>query len=343
MAEPPPKFAQKTEFTADLIISTLQHHSAKTVHIVPRIPQTSPSSRSFPFINLNLIRSQHVVLFQRGGTAISSCQAKMSSADEMNDLISGPVKATPDPPRKRRRPALSCAECRRRKIKCDRNVPCSPCKLSKSTTCTYSPEGISSLKNHAAKRSEVSRDTPQPTSLVSGPYGNKILLDTLNSGVVGPMPEFDKCSDAGPVSGWSGSGVQGSGDQHAVQVLMDRVGKLEAMLGQARIGEGQPRMAERDFMKDKGKAKERPMLLEKENGTSNEHVMATKAGDPRGNLSKTRFFGHSHWMHAFAQVSPILTVRFLVMLVKYILTSDRLKRLCVLRLVRTAMMMLSSS
>lgn len=157
------------------------------------------------------------------------------------------------------------------------------------------------------KRNEVLRDTPEPTTLVSGMNGNNILLDALNSGLAGPLPEFDKCSDGGPsVSGRSGTTALGSGGGHVVQALMDRLGKLEEMLGQARIGEGQARVEERDFMKDKGKSKDRPMLLEKENGTLNEHVMATKAGDLRGHLSKTRFFGHSHWMHAFAQARKVM-------------------------------------
>lgn len=35
------------------------------------------------------------------------------------------------PPRRRRRPALSCFECRRRKIRCDRANPCGHCTLVK--------------------------------------------------------------------------------------------------------------------------------------------------------------------------------------------------------------------
>lgn len=42
-------------------------------------------------------------------------------------------------PVRRRRPALSCVECRRRKIKCDRRKPCGPCTRTKSPTCTYRP------------------------------------------------------------------------------------------------------------------------------------------------------------------------------------------------------------
>ncbi|KAF2268926.1 hypothetical protein CC78DRAFT_454231 [Lojkania enalia] len=39
-------------------------------------------------------------------------------------------------PRKRRRPALSCIECRRRKVKCDRTDPCTHCVVSK-VECNY--------------------------------------------------------------------------------------------------------------------------------------------------------------------------------------------------------------
>ncbi len=40
-------------------------------------------------------------------------------------------------PRKRRRPAPSCQECKRRKVKCDRSEPCGHCILSKKQ-CHYS-------------------------------------------------------------------------------------------------------------------------------------------------------------------------------------------------------------
>lgn len=39
--------------------------------------------------------------------------------------------------KKRRRPAVSCTECRRRKVKCDRNSPCSQCTVHELTSCTY--------------------------------------------------------------------------------------------------------------------------------------------------------------------------------------------------------------
>lgn len=41
------------------------------------------------------------------------------------------------PPQRRRRQALACLQCRRRKIKCDQNKPCSQCQRSKDAICTY--------------------------------------------------------------------------------------------------------------------------------------------------------------------------------------------------------------
>ncbi|KAJ5724705.1 hypothetical protein N7493_006433 [Penicillium malachiteum] len=50
-------------------------------------------------------------------------------------------------PRKRRRPALSCEQCRRRKVRCDREMPCGPCtKLHPSLKCLYVKEGKAALE-----------------------------------------------------------------------------------------------------------------------------------------------------------------------------------------------------
>ena len=47
-----------------------------------------------------------------------------------------PTKSPPQPARKRRRPAVVCAECRRRKIACDRKSPCGQCALH-NVECIY--------------------------------------------------------------------------------------------------------------------------------------------------------------------------------------------------------------
>ena len=57
----------------------------------------------------------------------------LQTADTDNDNGYGP-------PRRRRRPALSCVECRARKVKCNRERPCAACKKTGSAACTYRPQ-----------------------------------------------------------------------------------------------------------------------------------------------------------------------------------------------------------
>lgn len=65
----------------------------------------------------------------------SSARPPGTSLGTINAISGNPNDVTR--PRKRRRPALACFECRRRKVKCDRNHPCSPCIQSKFTSCEY--------------------------------------------------------------------------------------------------------------------------------------------------------------------------------------------------------------
>ncbi|KAL4903198.1 hypothetical protein BDW74DRAFT_186509 [Aspergillus multicolor] len=53
-----------------------------------------------------------------------------------------------DGPRKRRRPAHSCEQCRQRKVRCDRNVPCGPCTRARSDLhCSYRDRSSSPNSN----------------------------------------------------------------------------------------------------------------------------------------------------------------------------------------------------
>lgn len=60
----------------------------------------------------------------------------MAPAPKNADPLSTSRAISTEPSRKRRRQAVVCTECRRRKIACDRNVPCAQCIQSKSN-CTF--------------------------------------------------------------------------------------------------------------------------------------------------------------------------------------------------------------
>lgn len=86
-------------------------------------------------------------------------------------------------PRQRRRPAFSCLECRRRKIRCDRKNPCTHC-VSVVAQCVY----------------KVYRDEPRPA--------NQQLGSTAGSPAYAPSPpdQFRQRSTAAGPSRLAGEG-----------------------------------------------------------------------------------------------------------------------------------------
>ncbi|KAI1084576.1 hypothetical protein F5B20DRAFT_591586 [Whalleya microplaca] len=80
--------------------------------------------------------------------------------------------------RRRRRPVVSCSSCRKRKIRCNRELPCSNCIRSRHQTCVYDDSSAQPPRQHqrqdqssrassTSARSTVS--SHPPSSLVAGP------------------------------------------------------------------------------------------------------------------------------------------------------------------------------
>ncbi|KAB8345906.1 hypothetical protein FH972_022961 [Carpinus fangiana] len=105
----------------------------------------------------------------QGNASLNDANEDMTSGLEAlgsRGKMSTSSTAAPAPTRKRRRPAVVCTECRRRKIACDRNAPCGQCVLVNST-CTYSspnyeptarPRPASAVKTNATSQPS-DRDT----------------------------------------------------------------------------------------------------------------------------------------------------------------------------------------
>ncbi|KAL4738619.1 hypothetical protein BDV11DRAFT_131445 [Aspergillus similis] len=102
--------------------------------------------------------------------------------------------ATEHGSRKRRRPARSCEQCRQRKVRCDRNVPCGPCTRARSVLhCSYrdkspSPNSAcleSTLTPRTAQRpvteafSQRAPDRPTPTDLGDTNLQSKVDLPLI--------------------------------------------------------------------------------------------------------------------------------------------------------------------
>ncbi|KAI0597512.1 hypothetical protein F4775DRAFT_559479 [Biscogniauxia sp. FL1348] len=87
--------------------------------------------------------------------------------------------------RRRRRPILACEPCRRKKIKCDHNIPCGPCTRSRTSYCSYlngSDDLLSKKQRVVEGQSEAAANTTiedQPLSVPSSAaswFGNNYGL-----------------------------------------------------------------------------------------------------------------------------------------------------------------------
>jgi hypothetical protein len=180
------------------------------------------------------------------------------------------------PTKRARRPALSCVECRLRKVKCDRNKPCGACIRTKSDKCTYRPlrTGFRTIDPpHSRTRVEVppadgnpSRPSQSPhlpaesdcmpnphvAPAISGAHGAVQITSRLD------RPVFDVSSD--------------KTRDCIIASLRSRVNELEAKLGN-----------------------ESTLPV----GTN-----STSPPSPTpGTFVKSRYFGQSHWANAIEPVS----------------------------------------
>lgn len=159
--------------------------------------------------------------------------------------------------RRRRRPALSCQECRRRKIRCDHSSPCANC-IRHKTKCSYSPFTYHEPGASASVRSGESSGTrsPRPTSATSTasppPATLRLAPPTPLSGVqslgqtVDTTPVAQNGSFLIPVASTSQDVELPSPDQSGQRpnqsepnfndILLKRIAKLEASLVAAQKG-----------------------------------------------------------------------------------------------------------
>ncbi|KAL6231429.1 hypothetical protein BDW75DRAFT_233616 [Aspergillus navahoensis] len=72
--------------------------------------------------------------------------------------------SAPGPERRRRRPAVSCFLCRRRKIRCNRESPCSNCIKSKAEPCVYDSDPLPRPQQHPGSSRTVELDLCKATA-----------------------------------------------------------------------------------------------------------------------------------------------------------------------------------
>ena len=208
--------------------------------------------------------------------------------------------------RKRRRPALACEECRRRKIKCDRKTPCDHCAKFSSLRCTYCPNSAPApIAKSGHNVNGVHKDPvslPQLTDPSTIPLtitqNSPAGIENLPSAV--PSPEsITHVSIAGnpmrllpPIEGQS---KQRLNARTASTAVPDSGTSIRALTSRAQNSEQR--------------------LSVKSNVNSAEHDKGASTVTD-GSFSKTRFFGPSHWMNNIETFETLGTFKHLIELDK---------------------------
>lgn len=152
------------------------------------------------------------------------------------------------PPRKRRRPALSCVQCRRRKVKCDRKMPCSQCTQYNNTVCEYEDPEVHARtrgstthtiqNNSSTLPLNQSHDVPvlresilfNTTRTIAPPVAGTRSPTASVSWGTAPRTEFSR-PEQQPSESSIGAGIPQP--EPSVQELKERVRKLEAIVSRS--------------------------------------------------------------------------------------------------------------
>jgi hypothetical protein len=180
------------------------------------------------------------------------------------------------PPRKRRRPALSCEQCRRRKIKCDRTYPCGQCTQSATASCSYSPDTV-------RKPHRVSDRVTLPAKATIGiPHRARSPRDSSSTHTTldGASPNALSHSDTTLPSSWTSPSV---GPPDGIDDV--GIGGPNTLLARIMNTETESTITDQSF----------PYLCE-------DFRPNPQAKQLRGTVTKTRFFGPSHWMYSYGIV-----------------------------------------
>lgn len=220
-------------------------------------------------------------------------------------------RSSPEPSilssRKRRRPALSCERCRRRKVKCDREEPCGPCcKGGNASLCHYEslyhqPTSISAFRSIQFAPATASPQEARPRS-------NTRQFDSAESG------HFAAVSPYAP-GRQDGTG-NASADQTA-QGLQDRISRIEHLLSSDdtshHMSQSKPTSSSGTAQPDIGYLSSRLQRIEQllqvqrtpRADNLNPSSLTVPAAAPRVRVDKkkTRFLGPSHYRNSMEQVS----------------------------------------
>ncbi|KAJ4322873.1 hypothetical protein N0V84_004637 [Fusarium piperis] len=187
-------------------------------------------------------------------------------------------------PRRRRRPALSCIECRRRKIRCDRGQPCQPC-VSAKLQCAYRFYRESREQTTIAQQPlSPSTEGPSPVSLFP--------RSTPARQVDGPLSLQVTSAPSTEQLGSSRLSANGKNDEDTPASSHDEEARIYDLLLRVQRLEDSSASNPLRGLSETGRT-----ILARQSGLQNSQVI----------LNKTRILRWSHWMGKAPEFEPIYT------------------------------------
>jgi hypothetical protein len=212
------------------------------------------------------------------------------------------------PLRKRVRSTLSCVECRRRKIKCDRKDPCDHCKKSRGVICVYSGSGPSQKgETTSALLPRVLQQSQSVLHSSSNPSNTAFSSESFSSPTATTATVDSNDTERGKdLTSLAQENLDATSEDN-LAVFLDEKKRIEHVLaegGSSKVnGNG-----DEDVMRLKFSASTNMII---ENGDV-KGVLRTKTSNPgrrpsvyesRESASKIMFFGQSNWKHSRREVN----------------------------------------
>ncbi|KAL6875481.1 hypothetical protein HDV57DRAFT_503260 [Trichoderma longibrachiatum] len=189
--------------------------------------------------------------------------------------------------RRRRRPAISCALCRKRKLRCNRERPCSNCIRSKTETCVYENHHLGDQPGPSPSQSQVGvffldsqaqssspNDWPGATSTSSNPSSRNFISPLT------PKSQDESIANVS-LSGTSNAGPSNPNSSHNI-----------AAEPPSRSADASP---DSDFLAKASHITGGAIHFHRESNP----VDSTSPSLIRNVTHKKRFFGQTHWINVF--------------------------------------------
>ncbi|KAF2114254.1 hypothetical protein BDV96DRAFT_577850 [Lophiotrema nucula] len=213
------------------------------------------------------------------------------------------------PERRRRRPAVSCSLCRRRKIRCSRENPCSNCVKSGNEDCDYESIGPPKAIEQRPLPELSARPTPPSPSSISAAWsGSKHPPSSVASSVTDPFASSSATSSA-----WEAESLK-SRIRQLEQQLSKTSASPSSVLESIFVERFEPWLDDRQ--RGANPVSSNPKLgsskpisgVEQPPGIIDLGFFGQALPLPRSVVHKTRLFGQSHWIYGGTLVRDIAEI-----------------------------------